>query len=207
MIRAGALVLAAALLLALPGTAGAQIYRWVDERGVPHYTEGIDSVPERFRATAVALPMRKEPPAPAPAAGAPAGGPSGATGEATIRFTPGQRILVDARLNGSTSARLMLDTGADRTVVAPRVIAAAGISLTRGTAAGTMKGATGEAQVQSVPVDSIEVGAAKVDRLVVISHDIDQSGVDGLLGRDFLDQFTVTIDNAQGVVTLSPKKR
>ena len=70
-----------------------------------------------------------------------------------------------------------------------------------------MKGATGEAQVQSVPVESIEVGAAKVDRLVVISHDIDQSGVDGLLGRDFLDQFTVTIDNAQGVVTLSPKKR
>jgi len=206
MSRAGALVLVAALWLALPGSAGAQVYRWVDERGVPHYTEGIDSVPERFRANAVALPMRKEPPAPAPAAGAPAGGRPAATGEATIRFTPGQRILVDARLNGSTSARLMLDTGADRTVVAPRVIAAAGISLTRGTAAGTMKGATGEAQVQSVPVDSIEVGAARVDRLVVISHDIDQSGVDGLLGRDFLDRFTVTIDNAQGVVTLTPKQ-
>ena len=206
MIRAGALVLAAALLLALPGTAGAQIYRWVDERGVPHYTEGIDSVPERFRATAVLLSLRNEPPgAPTSAAGA-SGGPA-AAGETTIKFSPGQRIMVDSRINGTTPARLLLDTGADRTVVAPRVIAAAGISLTRGTAAGTMKGATGEAQVQSVPVESIEVGAAKVDRLVVISHDIDQSGVDGLLGRDFLDQFTVTIDNAQGVVTLSPKKR
>jgi hypothetical protein len=28
---------------------------------------------------------------------------------------------------------------------------------------------------------------------------------DGLLGRDFLDQFTVTIDTAAGRVTLSPK--
>ena len=212
MSRAGALVLAAVLLLA--GPAAAQVYRWVDERGVAHYTEGRDSVPERFRATAVAVPMRREPPAPAPAAGAPAGAQgagtagakAGATGEATIKFTPGERIMVDAQLNGSTSLRLMLDTGADRTVISPRVIAAAGISLTRGTASGTMKGATGEAQVQAVPVESIEVGAARVSPLVVISHDIDQSGVDGLLGRDFLDKFTVTIDNSLGLVTLTPKK-
>jgi hypothetical protein len=29
--------------------------------------------------------------------------------------------------------------------------------------------------------------------------------MDGLLGRDFLDQFKVTIDSAAGRVTLSPK--
>lgn len=29
--------------------------------------------------------------------------------------------------------------------------------------------------------------------------------MDGLLGRDFLDQFTITIDNAANRVTLSPK--
>jgi hypothetical protein len=28
---------------------------------------------------------------------------------------------------------------------------------------------------------------------------------DGLLGRDFLDQFNVNIDSSQGVVTLAPK--
>jgi osmotically-inducible protein OsmY len=28
---------------------------------------------------------------------------------------------------------------------------------------------------------------------------------DGLLGRDFLDQFNVNIDSGKGVVTLSPK--
>jgi hypothetical protein len=39
----------------------------------------------------------------------------------------------------------------------------------------------------------------------VISHDIEQEGVDGLLGRDFLDQFKVSIDSREGVVTLGPK--
>ena len=207
MRSAGALVLLALLLTALPRVAAAQIYRWMDDRGVPHYTEGLDSVPERFRATAVLLPLRKEPPgASVPAAAGVAGGPA-ATGETRITFSPGQRIMVDSRINGATTARLLLDTGADRTVLAPRVVAAAGISLTRGTREGTIKGATGTAQVQAVPVDSIEVGGARVDRLVVISHDIDHEGVDGLLGRDFLDRFRVTIDNSQGVVTLSPKQK
>ena len=206
MRRARALVLTAVLLTALPGVVAAQIYRWMDDRGVPHYTEGLDSVPERFRATAVLLSLRNEPPgAPTSAAGA-SGGPA-AAGETTIKFSPGQRIMVDSRINGATPARLLLDTGADRTVLVPRVVAAAGISLTRGARGGTIRGATGTAQVQAVPVDSIEVGGAKVDRLVVISHDIDHEGVDGLLGRDFLDRFTVTIDNSQGVVTLTPKKK
>jgi hypothetical protein len=37
-----------ALLLVLavwPSVALAQIYRWMDERGTPHYVEGIDNVP------------------------------------------------------------------------------------------------------------------------------------------------------------------
>ncbi len=32
-----------------------------------------------------------------------------------------------------------------------------------------------------------------------------EPGIDGLLGRDFLDQFTVTIDTAAGRVTLRPR--
>ena len=218
MIRAGTFLLAVMLLLAIPAPSDAQIYRWVDERGVPHFTEGIDSVPQQYRATAVPLPLRSvPPPAPAPPAapaapgaaapGAPAAraAPSG-TGGTTIRFTPGQRIMVSARINGATSVDLLLDTGADRTVMSPRVFAAAGISLSRGVGTGTIRGATGTANVTAVPIESIEVGEAKVGKMVVISHDIEQAGIDGLLGRDFLDQFNVNVDNAQGVVTLTPKK-
>ncbi len=192
------------LLLAWTSPSEAQIYRWTDERGVTNYTEGLDSVPEKHRATAVAVGLRNA--APVPAVGGPgaAGPPEKAGGGTEIKFAPGREIVVEARLNGGTSVRLLLDTGAQRTVINPRVLVAAGVVLSTGQAM-QMKGATGTASVSTVQVDSVEVGQAKVGKLAVISHDIEQDGVDGLLGRDFLDQFKVSIDNKEGIVTLSPK--
>lgn len=203
MIRAAVLVVATILLLGRPAPSEAQIYRWVDEQGVPHFSEGIDSVPERHRSTAVPLSLRSAPPAPpsAPAAG---GGGGKGLGGTQIKFLPGKPIVVEALLNGQTSTRLILDTGADRTVVNPRALAAAGVSLTRGPAA-QMRGATGTASVRGAQLDSLEVGGAKVGKLMVISHDIEQEGVDGLLGRDFLEQFKVSLDSESGVATLSSK--
>jgi hypothetical protein len=37
------------VLVLLAADAGAQTYRWVDEKGVVHYAQGIDNVPERYR--------------------------------------------------------------------------------------------------------------------------------------------------------------
>ena len=55
-------------------------------------------------------------------------------------------------------------------------------------------------------VNSIEVGSARVETLRVLSYDIDaHPGTDGVLGRDFLGRFTVTVDTAAGRVTLSPR--
>jgi predicted aspartyl protease len=205
MIRMAALVVVTAILLLTgPAPSEAQIYRWVDERGVPHFSEGIDSIPEQYRQSAVPLGLRNTPTAPsAPAAGDAAGAPGG-RGGTQIKFTPGRAIVVEALLNGGTPTRLLLDTGAEKTLINPRVLAAAGASLTAGPAA-QIRGATGTAAVRRVPLDSLSVGGAKVSNLLVISHDIEQEGVDGLLGRDFLDQFKVSIDSREGVVTLGPK--
>lgn len=122
-----------------------------------------------------------------------------ADGTTTIRYTPGQRILVDVRLDGHISARLILDTGADRTMISPSILRAAALSP-RGTA--TLRGVTGEARVDLYDIASLEVGGARVGGLTVFAHDSGEPGSDGLLGRDFLDQFTVTIDSAAGRVTL-----
>lgn len=209
MIRAAVLVVAAILLLGRPAPSEAQIYRWVDEQGVPHFSEGIDSVPERYRATAVPLGLRNAPatpsvPAGGGAPGAPRAGGATATGGTQIKFLPGKPIIVEALINGSTSVKLILDTGADRTVINPRLLAAAGVSLTAGPG-GQMRGATGTAAVRGAQLDSLAIGGAKVGKLMVISHDIEQEGVDGLLGRDFLEQFKVALDAESGVATLSPK--
>lgn len=184
--------------------AAAQFYRWVDEHGNAHFAEGIDNVPERYRNRAVPLGLRNVP-APPPSAAPVAKGPTVAAGGAQIPYRPGERILVDVRLNGRGSARLLLDTGADRTLISPRTLVAAGVELKRSVARGQMQGVTGTDEVIYVVVDSIEIGGARVDNLPVAAYEIGQREADGLLGRDVLDRFNLSIDASRGLVTLSPR--
>ena len=184
-----------------PATAWAQMYRWTDERGGTHYSQGIDSVPERSRSKSQLLAYPERPAAPAGSSSSPGSEASSVT---RIPFRPGKAIMVTAKINGEGTAQLVLDTGASVTVINPRVLAAMGIG-SREAARGSLRGATGSADVLLVPVQSIEVGSARSGPLRIASHDVELGQGDGLLGRDFLDQFTVNIDSTAGVVTLSPK--
>jgi hypothetical protein len=183
------------------GQAWAQMYRWTDEQGGTHYTQGLDSVPDRFRPKAQMMVFPERPAEPAAGASPADGAAAGAT---RIPFTPGKPIMVTAKVNGGGQAHLMLDTGASVTVINPRVLAGMGIGSAQGLR-GSVKGATGSADVLFVPVQSIEVGKARSGPLRVAAHDVDLSQGDGLLGRDFLDQFTVTIDSTAGIVTIAPR--
>jgi hypothetical protein len=186
--------------------ASAQIYRWTDERGEVRFSQGIHSVPPQFRGGAVMMSGPSQPSAPAPSAPEPAAASSPVAGVARIPFTPGQPIMVSARINGGGTTQLILDTGAQGTLISPTALAALGISY-RDAVRTSIKGVTGDANALSVKVDSIEVDGARVGPLMVVAHDSGLgSGRDGLLGRDFLDHFIVTIDNSARVVTLTPKK-
>jgi predicted aspartyl protease len=125
---------------------------------------------------------------------------------ARIPFTPGQPIMVSAKINGGGTTQLILDTGAQGTLISPTALAALGISY-RDAVRTSIKGVTGDANALAVKIDSIEVDGARVGPLMVVAHDSGLgSGRDGLLGRDFLDNFIVNIDSAARLVTLTPKK-
>lgn len=192
-----------AVVAVTPRALHAQVYRWVDGAGVPHYAEGLDAVPERYRVNATPLRLRNRPASPAEQnTGAAPRPPAGGT---VIHYSPGQHIMVDVRINGAASARLLLDTGADRTLISPRALAAAGVSLSRTVATGRIVGVTGSDRVPYVMIDSLEVGDVRVGRMGVGAYDVAEAMGDGLLGRDVLGRFNVAIDPAQGRVTLSPK--
>ena len=180
-----------------PRGAGAQVFRWIDGEGSIHYSQGIESVPPRFRDGAVIIGYeRTDGPAPVVE--------TAPVGTGRVRFTPGQPIMVSVRINGATPATLMLDTGATRTVINPKVLEAVGVNY-RDAQRGSIRGVTGEAPVLAVRVESIEASGARSGPLLVVAHDTGFGQGDGLLGRDFLDQFSVNIDNAAGLVTLTPK--
>ena len=183
------------LLIALvPGRAQAQMYQWEDEQGTVHYTNELQNVPEPFRSRARFVPASPmAPPAVAPAQGI-----------TRIPFTPGSPILVNARINGAGPVTLILDTGADRTMLTPMALWRLGIS-TAGAPQAEIRGVTGTARGELVRVDSVEVGDARAGPLLILAHDADLKQAEGLLGRDFLERFTVTIDANERVVTLVPK--
>jgi len=108
-------------------------------------------------------------------------------------------------IDGNADAKLMLDTGSDKTLISPRALQAAGVRITGSTTSAEVAGATGTGRMQFVEVDSLEIGEARVGRMPVASQDVPIDGADGVLGRDFLDQFNVNIDGGKGVVTLSPR--
>jgi predicted aspartyl protease len=188
---------------AVPQPGRTEIFRYIDERGQNSYVDGLENVPERYRAVAVPMGFRNLP-APPPTKDAAA--TAGSTGTTVIKYKPGQRIMVDVKINGGFSTQLLLDTGADRTMISPRVLTAAGVPITKPVATGQITGVTGTDKINYVVVDSLEVGEAKVGKMPVGAYELAGTGTgDGLLGRDFLDQFKMTVDAAKGEVTLAPK--
>jgi predicted aspartyl protease len=215
MMRPAAVALTLLISL-LPSSVAAEIVKYTDERGINHYVEGLESVPQQYRARAVPLGMSNNTPTEPPPSGNvdptkrpepgsdPRSAPRPDKGGASIRYAPGKPIMVTATVNGSASAQLLLDTGADKTMINPRVLVAAGASLSRPAGSAMVTGVAGSQEMQFVTINSLEVAGAMVGRLIVAAHDAPGVG-DGLLGRDFLDHFSVNIDSAKGIVTLTPK--
>ena len=182
----------------LPSLVLGDIYYWVDDQGTQYYTTSLDSIPEPYRSKAIPLPLPTSPPAP------PELTPSLPQKRLTkIPFTPGSPVLVSAKINGAGPITLILDTGSDRTLVAPSALQRLGISAEKALHGG-IRGVTGASYVDAVWVNSVEVDESKVGPLLIIAHDADLKEADGLLGRDFLANFNVTINSKERVVTLAP---
>ncbi|MGZ3535440.1 MAG: aspartyl protease family protein [Thermodesulfobacteriota bacterium] len=176
----------------------ADIYYWVDDQGTQYYTTGLESIPEAYRNKAQQLSLPTSPPVPPEMTPNPP-----RKSIINIPFKPGSPILVSTKINGNGPITLILDTGSDRTLVAPSTLSNLGISMDN-SQRGMLKGATGIINADAIWVNSVEVGDVKVGPALIIAHDAKLKGADGLLGRDFLANFDVRIDSKEGVVTLTP---
>jgi aspartyl protease/uncharacterized protein DUF4124 len=185
--------LAAIVALAAPG-ALAQLYRWEDSQGTVHYTTDLATIPPAYRdgARDIGAPTPGPPAPPAPPA---------AIG-VVIPYTGGP-LVVDAWLNG-VPLRLLLDTGADRTLISPAAMARAGFAVTDGTPV-HIRGVAGDAVAPLVSVPRLDVAGARVGPVAVVVHALPGASVDGLLGRDVLDAFTLTVDAASQRAILLPR--
>jgi clan AA aspartic protease (TIGR02281 family) len=193
------------LLLAL-APAYTEIYKWVDRDGSVHFSDTLAGIPSEYRdrieeKAGLTSTSRSDP------------APRRVTPERrSIAPVPpsyavplrrdGNAMLVEALVGGTLRTRLLLDTGAEFTVLS--TAAARRLALNLGNAAVIpLRSASGVFFAPMIKVQSIAVGDAAAYDVEVVVHDA-TPGLDGLLGMSFLDNFLVTISTSDEKLVLTP---
>jgi len=193
------------LLLAL-APAYAEIYKWVDRDGRVHFSDTLAGIPPEYRdrieeKAGLTSTLRS---APAPQRVTPARlavAPAPPSYAVPLR-RDGNAMLVEALVSGTVRTRLLLDTGAEFTVLS--TVAARRLALNLGSAAVIpLRSASGVFFAPIIKVQSMTVGEATAYDVEVVVHDA-TPGLDGLLGMSFLDNFLVTISTSDERLILTP---
>jgi len=190
--------------------ASSDFYEWTDENGVTHFASSLDEVPAKYRGQA------KAPKAPATSKAAPAsaskpapattevgGGPS-ARLEIPYQAFEGsaRRVIIPVTLNDTVTAKMALDTGAPGMVISVALAQRLGLFSRDG---GTLPvGAAGiggtEVGILTI-VDSVSLaGARSVFVPTTVTTRTLSTEFDGLIGMDFLANYSARIDSKNHVV-------
>ncbi len=187
--RVRLVVLVVLCAVAAAGPAVAQIYEWTDADGVVHLSTDPERIPPAFRGHVRELTSRSR-----------SAEDASPPDQGTMLFSAGAPIIAEAWLNG-VPLRLLVDTGASHTLISSSVLARAGIDV-RTARRVNILGVTGAAEAREVVVARLDIAGEQIGPLPVIVWD-QALDADGLLGRDVISRFTLTIDPARGRAVLS----
>lgn len=104
------------------------------------------------------------------------------------------RVMTNVMVNGKGPFRFVIDTGASRSTLAPHLARSLGLKASVGRNV-MLNGVTGRAEVTTVAVDSLEIGALKFEKqdLPVIFTSI-MGNADGILGVAGFEDQRIDVD-------------
>ena len=117
------------------------------------------------------------------------------------------RVLAPVMVNGQGPFRFILDTGANRSVLSPKVAEQLNLEPSSDRPIG-VHGVTGSAVLPAVDIDSLQAGDLVVvrnRRMPVLSESV-LANADGILGIEGLSNARLDIDFAEDRVTISRSK-
>jgi predicted aspartyl protease len=174
------------------GVSAQEIYSWIEDTGTIHITDNFLSIPQKYLDK---MEKRRFP----------------STNKAIHHLTArtqlvssdrvivvpftrrGNKVIVEGIVNGRSTIKFILDTGADLTIIPRSLVPQSGISVDSSTAV-SVTGIGGTVNSSLVKIDSLKVGKAEVKNLDgVIIEEAPLAGY-GLLGGNFLREFRVAID-------------
>jgi clan AA aspartic protease (TIGR02281 family) len=178
-----------------PAAISSEMYRWVDEQGHVYLTD----TPPKSKGALQEFKVYQ------PSVSGQAPEPSGpaVAGPGRVKMTPtksGGTVVIDAMLNRRVTVPMLLDTGADFTVLTKQVARDLRLSSLDHLPTQEFKTAGGAVWFPIAALQSLRVGTAEA-RDVEVAIDIDGHMPMGLLGMTFLRHFKVTVDHQRGQVT------
>jgi clan AA aspartic protease (TIGR02281 family) len=195
------------LSLLQSGSAGAEIYRWTDAQGQLHFTEDLNQVPAEQRKRAREQPPEKGPD-PLQLYELPKRTqPSNRVGRNEPIRIPFQRegtvMWVEAVVNERHRVPFLIDTGASGVSLPASVAREIGVAVRPDTPRVTVNTANGRARYPLVKLDSVQLGAARVNGLAAT---VNPTMNIGLLGGTFFNNYRYSVDTAASVITLVPNE-
>ncbi len=129
--------------------------------------------------------------------------------QSLIRFSSSNgHMVVDVLLNGLNNSSMLFDTGAGITVISKELAQSLGLAVKAGQPI-KLRTVAAEVQAQMAILDSITVGTFTRTDFPVAVVDLalaDKKRFEGILGMDFLGNYTIRIDNQARRIFLTPRR-
>jgi hypothetical protein len=117
-------------------------------------------------------------------------------------------ILIRAKLYGPLKERdvlLALDTGASGTLISPEFLDDVGYSARDAIGFSGVSSVVGQELGYRLKIKRFEALGFAFDDFLIRAHDFEESsGIDGLLGLNFLKNFNYEIRSKEGLIRVSP---
>jgi hypothetical protein len=196
------------LLLGLMPDAYGKMYKWTDRQGKAHFTDNLSAIPPEYRDQVEERPSAPSNPKPSNSVPAPRPAAPPLSPQVTVPLhREGNSWLVDVVFNRTVSLRMVVDTGAEWTLIPVAAARQLTPSLEEAPVL-FISGAVGSAQalVPLLKIKSMAIGEAVARDVEVVAYDSGASTAQaqGLLGATFLEEFQVTLDPRAGQLILVP---
>lgn len=115
-------------------------------------------------------------------------------------------LAVPVAINQQYMATFLVDTGASRTVITPRLARKLGIEITPETPRMTILTANGVVQAPIAHLQKLSLGSVEIRNIAVVVKELNQDDLllSGLLGMDFFQNMDLTIRQNKLILNINP---
>ncbi|MCS6293573.1 MAG: aspartyl protease family protein [Nitrospira sp.] len=208
-----------ALVLSPCSMFAGDLVQWTDEKGMIHFSDSLDNVPEKFRSQTKQEKFKEEKRPERTHAKVDCSGSEGRVLQSmletwgkkpalAIHEVPFQayegtarRVIVPVTFNGFVTVPMAIDTGAPGLIISPKVAKTLGLATNEdGKVLSVTGGIGGRVFAVRTFIDKVQVGGATDSFIPATVAPSISTSFEGLIGMDFMSKYSFKIDPTKQVV-------